>query len=328
MNELVSIIIPVYNAEKCIDRCLQSVQRQSYRNFEAIIINDGSTDNSLKLCQEYAKVDKRFKVYHMENGGVSRARNKGLDISTGVYISFLDADDYLADNFFEMTLNRIELGKEKIVIASFFRETANGMDSESEHCDFFSTKGMNVFQKYDYANTFALRHIWGALFVREAIGSIRFREGYCVGEDSLFMAEVISRYPEISIVGEPLYYYSYSESSASHGTMDEKKATVIEAWTNIIRVYSENIASTETFLGGCYYSYYTEIMQAMVSLHNEHRLKRADPIFQKFSKALRAILPKLLKGRKSLKTKAGIILLSISPHLYFYLRKLLEDRTA
>lgn len=321
MNKLVSIIIPVYNAEKCIDRCLQSVQRQSYRNFEAIIINDGSTDNSLKLCQEYAKADKRFKVYHIENGGVSRARNKGLDMATGGYISFLDSDDYLADNFFEMTLNRIELGREKIVIASFFRETANGMFSESEHSDFFSTKVMNVFQKYDYANTFVLRHVWGALFAREAIGSIRFREGYCLGEDSLFIAEVVSKNPEISIVGEPLYYYSYSESSASHGSMDEKKATVIEAWTDIIRIYSENIASTETFLDGCYYSFYTEIRQAMVSLHNDNRLKKADPIFQKFLKALWVILPKLLKGRKSVRTKAGILLLSMSPQLYFNLRK-------
>ena len=94
----ISIIIPVYNSKKYLRKCLTSLKKQSYKNLEIILINDGSTDNSLDICNQYKKIDKRFKVYTKKNGGTSSARNYGIKKSTGDYITFVDNDDFINDN--------------------------------------------------------------------------------------------------------------------------------------------------------------------------------------------------------------------------------------
>lgn len=103
----VSVIIPVYNAEKYLRKCLDSVLAQSFADFEVLLINDGSTDGSGKICDDYAQKDARVKVFHKENGGVSSARNLGLDNATGDWIVFVDSDDYVEKNYFEVINNNL-----------------------------------------------------------------------------------------------------------------------------------------------------------------------------------------------------------------------------
>ena len=95
LNDTVSIIVPIYNKEKYLEKCLDSILGQTYRDLEIILVDDGSTDNSLVICQHYAEKDPRIKIYHKPNGGVSSARNLGLEKSTGKYISFVDPDDFI-----------------------------------------------------------------------------------------------------------------------------------------------------------------------------------------------------------------------------------------
>ena len=104
---LVSIIVPVYNAEKYIDRCIQSVLCQSFSRWELLLVDDGSTDNSGAICDEYAFKDDRIKVLHKENGGVSSARNDGIRLSCGTWLTFIDIDDYVQDVFLERLVNEI-----------------------------------------------------------------------------------------------------------------------------------------------------------------------------------------------------------------------------
>ena len=106
MNNLISIIIPVYNVEKYLTRCLNSVINQTYKNLEIILINDGSIDNSGKICDDYALKDSRIKLLHLKNGGPSYARNKGIEIATGQYIGFVDADDYIDKDMFNLMLSK------------------------------------------------------------------------------------------------------------------------------------------------------------------------------------------------------------------------------
>ena len=101
MSDLISIIIPVYNVEKYLERCVKSVINQTYKNLEIILVDDGAKDNSGKMCDELSKLDSRIKVIHKENGGLSDARNFGLKIATGDYIGFVDSDDYIADDMYE-----------------------------------------------------------------------------------------------------------------------------------------------------------------------------------------------------------------------------------
>ena len=98
----ISVIVPVYNVEKFIKRCLDSIINQTMRDLEIILVNDGSTDNSGKICDEYAQLDNRITVIHKENGGLSSARNTGLDVATGEWIAFVDSDDYIEKNMYEV----------------------------------------------------------------------------------------------------------------------------------------------------------------------------------------------------------------------------------
>ena len=101
MNPLISVIVPVYKAEKYLDKCVQSIVNQTYKNLEIILVDDGSPDNCPEMCDEWAKKDSRIKVIHKENGGVSSARNAGLDNSFGDYIGFVDSDDFIENDFYE-----------------------------------------------------------------------------------------------------------------------------------------------------------------------------------------------------------------------------------
>ena len=115
----ISVIVPIYNSEDYIDRCVRSIVEQSYKNIEIILVDDGSTDNSSMMCDEWAKNDKRVKVIHKENGGVSSARNEGLKIAKGDYISFVDSDDYIDKKMIEKMLNQMEKGNTDLVICNY-----------------------------------------------------------------------------------------------------------------------------------------------------------------------------------------------------------------
>ncbi len=114
MKPLISIIIPVYNVEQYLHRCVDSVLNQTYKNLEIILVNDGSPDNCPFICDEYAKKDKRIIVVHKENGGLSSARNAGLEIVQGEYISFIDSDDWIHENYIEILYKNLHEKKADI----------------------------------------------------------------------------------------------------------------------------------------------------------------------------------------------------------------------
>ena len=120
MEKKVSVIIPVYNVEKYLKECIQSVLRQTYKNLEIILVDDGSKDNSGNICDEYAKRDERIKVIHKKNGGLSDARNAGIDICTGEYIAFLDSDDFIEEDMYEFLVKNLEKAKADISICQVY----------------------------------------------------------------------------------------------------------------------------------------------------------------------------------------------------------------
>ena len=125
-KDKISVIIPVYNTELYLRRCLESVINQTYTNLQIIIIDDGSTDNSLKICTEYAQNDNRLIVYSQNNSGVSAARNKGLDMATGDYIAFVDSDDFIENDMFAKLLNTMVNNEADIIVCGikFYSETS------------------------------------------------------------------------------------------------------------------------------------------------------------------------------------------------------------
>lgn len=173
--DLISIIVPIYNAEKVIKRCIESISRQSYEMLEIILVDDGSTDQSLEICEDMSEKDSRIKIIHQNNGGVSRARNTGLKKATGQYIMMVDSDDYLYERAVELMLREIKKNKADLAICGFER----GMDEafpfsidlslESSVID--NREALNRIYKNDYC---ALQYVapWAKLYARRLFDNI------------------------------------------------------------------------------------------------------------------------------------------------------------
>lgn len=190
---LVSIIIPVYNAQEYLDDCIKSVLGQTYKNFEVILIDDGSLDKSLKICNGYSEWDNRIIVIYKENGGVSSARNMGLDVAKGEYVLFVDADDYIDEDYIESHINF----DADIVVSSTEKSGAylksEILKNEGEFVGF----GGPVCK----------------LYKRKVIGSTRFREEIKIGEDIIFNLEILKKTENIYYITYDGYHIRYNPNS-------------------------------------------------------------------------------------------------------------------
>lgn len=172
----ISIIVPVYNVEKYLERCLDSILSQSFNAFELILVNDGSTDNSYKICEKYSYNDKRIKLINKENGGLSSARNAGIEASQGEYIGFIDSDDYIDKFMYEILYNYAEKNKSDIVICKYKKVDANfGMNENLnynvEEINYSNFQALN--QLYE-ENNIEFVVMWNKLYKRSLFDNIKF----------------------------------------------------------------------------------------------------------------------------------------------------------
>jgi len=216
-NFLISIIIPVYNVEKYLNRCIESIINQTYKNLEIILVDDGSTDNSGKICDEYALKDNRIKVIHKQNGGVSSARNKGLEVATGEYIGFVDSDDYIEKDMYELLLSTIIETKSQVVVCNWFKGTeSNWIENKN-----FPTK--EKLTKTEALESFYwCMFSWNKLFNRRVIENIRFLESCSCGEDTLFVFNIFIKLEQIYCINLPKYYYRINTNSILHSRIFKK----------------------------------------------------------------------------------------------------------
>lgn len=217
----ISIIIPVYNAEKFLCQCLDSVLAQTYSNWECILVDDGATDKSGTICDNYAAEDKRFKVFHTTNGGVSSARNMGLDNACGKYICFIDSDDYISptylSNFGENLISDIYVqgatfvNGEHVTPYTFPNETAKNADSISA----IVTKTMPYSPQ-----GFSFRAPWAKLYKREVIGDSRFDTSVSFAEDYLFNLGIYKNVRSLTTCKGCGYHYMQDNSYLSRKKFD------------------------------------------------------------------------------------------------------------
>lgn len=216
----ISIIVPVYNVEKYLRCCLDSIVAQTFTDWECICVDDGSPDNSGKILDEYAAKDNRFVIIHKENGGVSSARNAGLDIARGEYITFCDSDDWIESNTYETLILSIN-NRVDIISYDILYEYRN----RSETCspDFFS---QNNLQNIRNILTGKIRgYVVCRLIKKEIVDSLRFDTSLELCEDLFFFLQLLSRSENIVHVNKPLYHYRlFNDMSATHALwFTEKK---------------------------------------------------------------------------------------------------------
>ena len=215
MEALVSIIVPVYNVEKYLNKCIDSILNQTYRNIEVILVDDGSPDNCGNICDEYAIKDRRVKVFHIENGGVSNARNTGIENSTGEYIGFVDADDILFPQMYEKLLNEAVKEDADIVQCNYCYLFEDG-----------STKPMRrkiktrKIEEEQTVTTFFDEDIYPLvatkLFKSSLLNNIRFNVNLKIAEDRLFMHDCCRKALKIVLLEDVYYYYFQRETSVMH----------------------------------------------------------------------------------------------------------------
>lgn len=221
---MISVIVPIYNSEKYLKKCIDSIKNQTYKDLEIILVNDGSTDNSPKICDEYANIDKRIKVIHQENGGQATARNAGLDASKGEYIAFVDSDDYIEKDMYEVMLSMIEVSHSDIAICG-----------HKEVFEDESISSVEIFEK-EMLDTEALwqeifgnlnNAVWNKLFKKELIGELRFPVGMIHGEDLIFNLDYLKNCKSGVINRSQKYYYVQRSGSVTNSCFSEKKLTEI-----------------------------------------------------------------------------------------------------
>lgn len=212
MDFKVSIIVPIYNAEKYLSNCIDSILHQTYKNIEIILVNDGSTDSSIEICEEYAEKDKRIIIINKKNAGVSSTRNDGISISTGEYIQFVDCDDYIEYNMTEKLVEQMKTNAD-LVICGYKSVYIGKKNSTIEN---HISPVIGQYKKNEVVNylgelfkNYFINPIWNKLYNTNIIRShnLRFIEDINMGEDLLFNLEYISACSSIKIINESLYHY-------------------------------------------------------------------------------------------------------------------------
>lgn len=222
--EKVSIIIPVYNVQNYLPQCLDAVATQSYPNWEAILVDDGSSDSSGQLCDAYAKVDPRFRVIHKENGGAASAKNIGLDHATGSYLAFIDSDDYVEPNWLGMLIRTAQESGADVVEFSFDKVYKAHAEVGTRYPDAlkaFTAEAYLAQYLADWTNSL----FCNKLFRRELIDKIRFRkERRCI-DDEFFTYKVLSGAKKIVRIPDVLYHYRQRASSAVSSERNQLQIT-------------------------------------------------------------------------------------------------------
>lgn len=234
----ISIIIPVYKVEEYLPRCIESLLSQTFQNLEIILVNDGSPDNSGRICDEYALKDSRIKVIHKENGRAYDARNKGLDIATGDYIGFMDSDDFIHPEMYQSLYNLLEKYNADIAQCGFVKVAGDEMiQPVTDNSPVILTNEEALLQLYsDAAVEFAV--IWNKIYKKELLQGVRFKKAF-IHDDEFFTYRLLYAASKVVVVQSQFYYYFQSPNSMIRNTFSERKMEYSEAMEERLLFFEE-----------------------------------------------------------------------------------------
>lgn len=280
-EKMLSVIVPVYNVDKFLERCVKSILVQNYSPMEIILVNDGSTDNSGKICDQFALQDNRVVVIHKENGGVASARNAGIEIAKGGYLTFVDGDDFL-DNpgAYRLAVKKMEANKADIVAFLWqFMDTTGQLVVDPEKVPEFFRGGTLPTEKFaegfyhgSYANGLVVS-VWNKLYKRDFIGELRFHGRRY--EDDKFMTYLLAQNGTVACLNEFLYVYAQNDSSLTHTGFDDTNFTFLDVIKERVDLFVQNQyirnESMKLFLN-LYIEYYYYAIEASMYPYFNKRL--------------------------------------------------------
>lgn len=263
MKNMISVIVPIYNAEKHLARCIESIRRQTYSNIEIILINDGSTDRSLEICEQFSVIDSRIILIDKVNEGVSATRNKGITVAKGEYIGFVDSDDYIEENMYEILIKRIQ--EDDSQLSALTNYTINDFKNNSEFDRNGTINGVEAL-KYLFYLSFPTS-LWAYLYTRDVLRGVILNDKVHYFEDFEFNALVLKNSKKVSLCNEMLYNYNINDESINAQDINDKKITCLRIYDNLSKiVLPNNVIKHMSFFRAYFY------INVFVNLYNSRKI--------------------------------------------------------
>ena len=303
---LLSIIVPVYNVEKYLPRCLDSILAQTFTNIEVIAVNDGSPDNCGKILDEYAQKDKRIKVIHKENGGVSSARNTGLDMATGTYIGFVDPDDYINADMYEYMYKKAVEGDYDIVQCGCAVVNEASKCVKKLACDKEKEYTKTDDMLCDFFECIIINSVCNKIFKHDVILNVRFATELRIAEDGMYVHECLLKSNQIAVTSRCCYNYYILNSSVTHSQVSEKVFDNFIVLDNLYELYVHNEYVLKSF----------NKYSAKFTLDVLLKILIADCFAEKIPELIEKVLElkeTILGGNFSKRKKIFTLMLSIAP---------------
>jgi glycosyltransferase involved in cell wall biosynthesis len=307
----ISIIVPVYGVEKYLDKCVKSILSQTFKEFELILVDDGSPDNCGAMCDAYAETDDRIVVVHKENGGLSAARNAGIAIARGRYLGFVDSDDYIESDMYELLYNNLKKEEADLSIVGIFDLYA-GKEPEIKKHEYIVTDMLGA-AKIILEGKLVSVNAYNKLYKKEIFDHVRYPEGM-ITEDAAVILKVLEQTTKVVIDTSQKYYYYHRENSISSNHFSKKDLDTIKAWEDnekhVLKKYPElkNLVHTRV----CW-AYFTVLDKMMNS-----QIEKEDLTTQKeIIRFLRKNSLFVLKNQYFTKQRK-IAMIALSIHTYFY----------
>ncbi|MBE6127683.1 MAG: glycosyltransferase family 2 protein [Erysipelotrichaceae bacterium] len=313
----ISVIIPIYNAEKTLKRCIDSVLQQDYENLQIILIDDGSTDKSPDICDFYAKTDKRIEIVHQKNAGVCTVRNTGLELATGDYITFLDSDDYIKENAYNKMFESLESNSAEVCLCRFLNGNLEDTISTEPHAPRIPA---GIYDSYDIENYLFAGNwylnglvcaLWNKLYSRKVLSGFKFSGAW--GEDYELNDYVFSKHVKVAVIEDGLVAWCYNPQSQTHQNYSSKRISYLSVLVKQIDLFADSkniVYEAKKLFCEQYIEYY------IISMINGYESpKEYRDFFMKFSNDLSK------DEKQTLKWKLRMCIFRLSPKLYYFLTK-------
>ena len=309
----VSIIVPVYQVEKYLRQCIDSILAQTFTDFELILVDDGSKDQSGTICDEYAGIDGRVRVIHKENGGLSDARNAGLEQAAGEYFMFVDSDDYIAPTMIERLYNSIQSESADIAACNFcyvFDKKEKKDFSTDIKAEVLRGKEIFYYRKNDRSYGF-WTVAWNKLYKSETFRNVRFRFGK-YHEDEFWANDIYQLEIRVATIPECLYYYRQRDNSIMGKESIARNLDILEALRERIYIYLEKQEYTDQAYKVLIYSLeYLDKCRRLITNGNEKKL------FIQAEKQTKDIIQQLKKRKLSKIKSVSLVFMEINPCFVF-----------
>lgn len=234
----ISVIVPVYRVEPYLRRCVDSILSQTFTDFELILVDDGSPDNCGTICDEYALKDSRVLVIHKQNGGLSDARNAGIDIAQGNYLTFVDSDDWVHPHYLELLIQAIQNSGAAVSVCGFQKVDTHSQDS-SRRPNTVPTPAVMGAEDFFLQHQWDFNYAWGKLYRQEYFAEVRYPVGKNF-EDTFTTYKILFAGRRVAFIDHSLYYYFYNPEGISHSRWTPSELVVMEGIREQIRYYREH----------------------------------------------------------------------------------------